>query len=192
MQTVLKAWLPFVALATILAGTIFVVAWQSLRQSANDPQIQLAGDWADSINSGNEPSRVNLGAFIDPARSLAPFGIIYDRDGRIIASSASSPSTMLQPDGVFSALEASPNKEVRFTWQPASGERYATIIKKVAFQNQPYYVLAARNLREVDQRVERAFWFSLLGWGMAVVAVVVMQHTHLVARAVRRLGRKQQ
>jgi hypothetical protein len=187
MRAALKTWLPFAVLATVLAGMVYVAAHQVLRQSANDPQIQLAEDWADTIVSGNDPSRLNLGAYIDPAHSLAPFGIVYGKDGNILASSVAAPSTMKQPDGVFDSLEAHADKEVRFTWQPASGERYATVIKKATFQDKIYYVLAARNLREVEARAGQLTLLTALGWVTALVAVAVAQHVHLVAHAVRRL-----
>lgn len=184
-----KAWLPFVALATILAGTVYVVSQQVLRQSANDPQIQMAEDWADTITTGTDPARLNLGTFIDPNRSLAPFGIVYDQDGNIIASSVSAPSGMKQPGGVFDSTDAAPNTEVRYTWQPSTGERFATVIKKAVYQDKVYYVLAGRNLREVEARESRLVPLVSFGWLLAIAAVAVAQHVHLIAHVARRVRR---
>ena len=186
MRSALKAWLPLATLATLIMGTVFFTAHHVLRQTANDPQIQLAEDWADQINGGTDANRLNLGPFIDPARSLAPFGIVYDQSGNILASSVSAPSTMKQPDGVFDTVDASAQKEARYTWRPANGERYATVLKRVSFQDKTYYVLAGRNLREVDSRIDRMEWILLTGWVLTLLGIAVGQHVHLVGRLVRR------
>src|SRR5690349_7263679 len=104
LRAAIKAWVPFAITATFVIGVGGVVAHQVMRQSANDPQIQLAEDWAEQLMGGTDPSRLQLGAFIDPAHTLAPFGIVYDQDGNIVASSVSAPSTMKQPVGVFDAV----------------------------------------------------------------------------------------
>jgi len=49
MKAALKAWVPLAVVATVMAGMVYGVAQQVLRQSANDPQIQLAGDVADAL-----------------------------------------------------------------------------------------------------------------------------------------------
>jgi len=186
MRTALKAWLPFAVVATFVAGTMFLVAHQILRQSANDPQIQLAEDWVDQIVGGTAPNRLNLGPFIDPARSLQPFGIIYDQDGLIIASSVSAPSTMAQPNGVFDTVDAAPNKTARYTWQPASGERYAAVLTRTTFEEKSYYILAGRNLRAQEERIARVGWIITWAWVTTLVAIVVTQNMHLVGHLVRR------
>jgi hypothetical protein len=186
MRTALKAWLPLATLATLIAGMVGIVAHQVLRQSANDPQIQLAEDWADQIVSGTDVTRLSLGAFIDPARSLASFGIVYNQDGNIVASSVSAPSTMAQPSGVFDAVDAAANKEARYTWQPASGERYAAVLKRATFDGTSYYILAGRNLRAVDQRIHQTMWIVGSSWAATVVGVLVAQNMHLVGRIARR------
>lgn len=190
MKAALKAWLPLAVLATFACGIAYGVGQQVLRQSANDPQIQLAEDWAGQIESSTNPQQLNLGSFIDPAHSLAPFGIIYDQDGNIIGSSVSAPSTMKQPDGVFDKVDAATNNEVRFTWQPNSGQRYAVVIKRANLQAKSYYVLAGRNLREVEQREDKLMWMVGAGWVFTLVAVVVIQHVHLVGRLLAAKTRK--
>jgi hypothetical protein len=185
MKAALKAWVPIAVVATFLAGTVYAVGHQILRQSANDPQIQQAEDWAGMIEGGTDVNRLSLGPFIDPARSLAPFGIVYNQDGNIVASSVSAPSTMKQPDGVFDRVDAAANHEVRFTWQPASGDRYAAVIKRASFQNASYYVLAGRNLKLIEQRQNHIMWITAAGWLASVVMLLVMQNLHLVGHLAR-------
>jgi hypothetical protein len=182
MKSALKAWVPIAVVVTFLAGTLYAVSHQILRQSANDPQIQQAEDWAGMIESGTDANRLSLGTFIDPAHSLAPFGIVYNQDGNIVASSVSAPSTMKQPNGVFDRVDDAKDHEVRFTWQPSSGDRYAVVIKRASFQNESYYVLSGRNLRLVEQRQDRVMWIVVVGWLASVVVLLVMQNLHLVGR----------
>ena len=182
MKAALKAWVPLAVVITFMAGTVYAVGQQILRQSANDPQIQQAEDWAGMIEGGTDANRLNLGAFIDPSRSLAPFGIVYNQDGNIVASSVAAPSTMKQPNGVFDRVDDAKDHEVRFTWQPASGERYAVVIKRASFQNESYYVLAGRNLKLVEQRENRIMWIVVAGWLASIVMLLVMQNLHLVGR----------
>jgi len=190
MKTAFKTWLPFATLAAFVIGTGYFITQQVLRQSANDPQIQQAEDWAGQIVSGTDPIRLSLGPFIDPSLSLASFGIVYDQDGNIVASSVSAPSTMKQPGGVFDTVDSAPKNETHYTWQPASGERYAAVMKRAVFQNKSYYVLAGRNLKVVEDRISKIGQLSLIGWAVTVVAVAVAQHIHLVGHAVQRLRKR--
>lgn len=190
MKAAFKAWLPLAVLATFMAGTVCMVAHQVLRQSANDPQIQLAEDWVDQIVGGTDPNRLNLGPFIDPARSLAPFGIVYNQDGNIIASSVSAPSTMTQPHGVFDTVDAASTKDARYTWQPATGERYAVVLKRASLQDKSYYVLAGRNLEQVEARMWRLVWQVIAAWVVTLGAIAITQNLHLVGRAVRRTTKR--
>lgn len=190
IKTALKAWLPFAVLASFVIGTGYAVVQYAVRQSANDPQMQLAEDWAGQIASGTELGHLNLGAFIDPALSLAPFGIVYDQDGNIVASSVSAPSAMKQPDGVFDTVDAAPKNEAHYTWQPASGERYATVMKRAVYQDKSYYVLSGRNLKVVEERIGAIAQISLFGWLLTLLAGAVAQHAHLVGHVLRRRDRQ--
>jgi hypothetical protein len=190
MTSTYKALFTLAVLLTITLGAVYGIGQQILRQSANDPQIQLAEDWADQIVSGTSPISINMGAFIDPNHSLAPFGIAYDQDGNIANSSVTAPTTMLQPGGVLSAVDAAPGHELRFTWQPVSGTRFATVIKRAVFGDKTYYVLAARNLREVDRRVDNLAFVTFSTWVAGILLVFVSMHTHVAGRALRRLRKR--
>ena len=190
MKAAFRAWLPLAVLATCLTGLIYIASQQVVRQAANDPQIQLAGDWAEQIVSGTDPNRLSLGPFIDPARSLASFGIIYDQDGQIIASTVSAPSTMAQPKGVFDTVDAATDKQTVYTWQAANGERYGAVLKRASLQDKSYYVLAGRNIKEAEARMEQLFRQITAGWGVTLAAIAVAQNIHLVGHVVRRTTRR--
>ncbi|HSW80861.1 MAG TPA: hypothetical protein VLG40_00555 [Candidatus Saccharimonas sp.] len=187
----LKLFFTLAVLLTVAMGTIYGVAQQGLRQSANDPQIQLAEDWADQLNSGAMPTSIAMGSFIDPNHSLAPFGIIYSQDGNVASSSVTAPTTMLQPDGVLGAVDRAINNEISFTWQPASGKRFAAVIKRItAGDGKQYYVLAGRNLREVEKRENNLMWLTGAAWLAGLVLVFLSMHIHLVPRAAQHVRRR--
>jgi hypothetical protein len=144
----LKQWLTAAILVLGLVGFVFVAVQQNYRTSANDPQIQLAHDAADSLSSGTTTAVLlqNMQP-IDIARSLAPFEIIYDHSGHELTSTGKlHGATPVLPAGVQDYTKT--HGEDRFTWQPQAGVREAAVL---VHQGQ-YYVLAARSLREVEQR----------------------------------------
>src|SRR2546428_2135948 len=111
---VVKAWLPLAFAISMMTGLVYVTGQQILRQGANDPQIQLAQDWAMQINDGTLPKQLYMGAMIDPTESLSPFGIVYNSQGKIVASSVKNPEAMA--GGVLISVAKSTNTEDRFSW----------------------------------------------------------------------------
>jgi len=156
MALILKQWLPIAATATVLCFLVYLAVQQALRESANDPQIQMAEDAAARFGSG---AALLQGLFeptesIDIAKSLAPFIIIYDDDGKAVASTGGlhgqPPSP---PPGVFDYVRQ--NGEERVTWQPEPGVRIASVVVR-ATGTRAGFVLAGRSLREVEKREARA------------------------------------
>ncbi len=189
IRNALKTWAPLAVLATFIIGTMYTVIHQILWETSYDTQIQLAEDWAnDIVKSGVQTNKLDLGNFIDPSQSYQPFGIVYDQDGNIIASSVSAPTNMLQPSGVFDAVDAAANTETKYVWQPTSGVRYATVIKRATLSDKSasYYVLSGRNLGLVEQHQAQLLWLSFLGWVITLVGTLVALNVHLVGRHVVR------
>jgi uncharacterized protein YacL len=60
--------------------------------------------------------------------------------------------------------------ENRITWQPREGVRIAAVI--VSYQNG--FVLAGRNLREVEIRETQVTQFAGLAWILAIIASLVV------------------
>ncbi len=160
------SWLAGLAILTIIFGTIYVVAQQSLRQGANDPQVQLAQDVANQLNEGTFPFPVSNG-HVDIAVSLAPFIVVYDKTGKPIQGTGYLEGQLPTiPKGVLD--HANSNYGNRVTWQPQPGVRIATVT--VAAKD--YYVMSGRNLREVEKREDQALQLSVLGWLASLVVVV--------------------
>ncbi len=130
--------------------------------SANDPQIQMAEDVANQLNSGMEPASLIPAAQVEISNSLAPFLMVFDDSGKVVASSARlHGETPTYPTGVLEY--ARQNGQDRVTWQPEAGVRMATVV--VPATNG--FVMAGRSLREVEIRENQAQTLS----GLAMLAI---------------------
>ncbi len=69
---------------TGVCATIYWAVQQNYRQTANDPQIQMAEDASNSLSSSGKVGDFNTEIKIDISKSLAPFVIIYDVKGNPI------------------------------------------------------------------------------------------------------------
>lgn len=159
-----------VIIVTILAGLIYLTVQQSLRQSANDPQIQIAEDISAQLNTGAPPSELNSQNKTDIAKSLNPYLIVYDSQGKVIASTAQlDGNTPIIP---LSVLENAKIKgENRVTWQPRAGVRSAIVA--VPFNGQESgYVVVGRSLREVEKRVKFTLQAVGIFW-LAIMAAIL-------------------
>ena len=154
-------WFILVVAITGLAGLSYALAQQILRQSANDPQIQLAEDGARALATGAEPqSIVPADPQVDIATSLAPFVIVYDDSSKPIASSGQlDGSTPTPPTGVFDYVRA--HGQERVTWQPRSDVRVASVMVRFTGQKSGF-ILASRSLRETENRVSTLIPLVLL------------------------------
>jgi hypothetical protein len=162
-------------LATGLALALYAIPQQVLRQGANDPQIQLADDLSVRLEHGIPPAEAVPTGSVDMARSLSSFVIAYDDQGRPLASQAQlNGQTPAPPIGVFDYVRQ--HGEERFSWQPvlgnAHGVRIAAVVQRVGGAY-PGFVLAGRNMREVEAREEQVKQMAGLTWiGMMGVILV--------------------
>ncbi len=165
---IFRAWLPFAVVVTAFCALAYVTAQQVLRQGANDPQIRMAEDTAAALNRGTSTDIVVPGEKVEFSTSLAPFLVVYDSAGKPVAGSGVLDGKL--PDYPLGALEASKQTgENRVTWQPAPGVRVASIVL-------PYmrgYVMAGRNMREVEAREGQAEALAAIAWVVTMVTVLV-------------------
>mgnify|MGYP003387359885 CR=1 FL=1 len=183
IKRTLVVWVPLAILASMVAFTGYTLVQQSQRSAASDPQIQMVEDAAAALNAGADPAKV-VGASIDAAASLAPFVIVYNENHIPVASGAVlSGKAPVPPAGVFDYVSGhsrdgkvwslreqgdTPGEE-RFSWEPQSGVRFATVV--VGYKNG--FVLAARNLREVERRERYTFEVSVFAYllGLALTFI---------------------
>jgi hypothetical protein len=158
--------------STLLCGLVYLAVQQSLRWGANDPQIQMAEDAAAVLTGGQQPESVLPANHVELSTSLAPFMVIYDNTGQPLASTGYlNDSFPLLPVGVFEYT--SQNDEDRITWQPAPGVRMAAVVVKYN-STEPGFVLAARSLREVEQREDQVEKISGFVWVVTLVASLII------------------
>jgi len=165
----MKRLLPFIAifLALIISfGTIYAAVQQAQRNDANYPQIQLAEDMAAELNAGADGLGLLDNPKVDLAHSLAPFTIIYDKNGRPIVGSGYLDHKL--PKAPLAVLKAAQNKDYNaVTWQPKKDVRIAAVT--VAAKN--YYVLSGRSLKEVEKNENTTLEITLLG-GLLTMLVI--------------------
>jgi len=164
-----RLWLPFAVVVTAFCALVYVAVQQSLRQGANDPQIQMAEDAAAALDRGATVKSAVPLAQAEFSTSLAPFLIVYDLSGRPLASSGLLNGSL--PDYPVGALQAArQNGENRVTWQPNPGVRIASVV--VPYQDG--YVVAGRSLREVEKREAQTERFAGGTWLLALVSLYVV------------------
>ena len=165
---IVRVWLPIAAVTVGLCGLVYLTVQQSLRQGLNDPQIQMAEDTAAALGQGQAAMNLLPSTQVDVTSSLAPFLIVYDDAGKVLVSSGvlhgQTPSV---PTGVLEYTRT--NGEDRVTWQPEAGVRIAAVV--VHYDGtQSGFVLAGRNMREVEKREAQTEQLSFLAMA-AILAV---------------------
>jgi hypothetical protein len=154
-------------------GMTYIGIQQNIRQSANDPQIQMAEDAAIALGKGVDPTTL-VGARSGNNDTLAPFMIVADNNYKVLATSWIPDD--LPPVGSLTYAKEHGHNYV--TWSPAhSSLRMAAVI--LPFNGEKTgYVIAARNLRAVEERKTELTQLFAMGW--AVMAVLVIAATFLV------------
>ncbi len=185
LKTIIKYWLLIAVIITGCSGLIYAVVQQDLRQSADDPQIQMAEDAAAKLAGGQQAQSIVPTEKVDIAKTLAPYIIVFDATGKPIASSAQlNGQTPTIPPGVFDYVRQ--HGEDRITWQPQPGVRSAVVVTQFQGQNSGF-VLAGRSLREVEIREDDILHIVEVGWlGMLLVSllatVIIFRFTEEIRR----------
>ena len=175
---IIKGWLPLAIATAGLCGLAYLAVQQSMRIGANDPQIQMAEDAASALNGGANPDSIVPAGKVELATSLAPYIMVFDNSGNVLAASATLHGALpVYPAGVLDYTRS--HAEDRVTWQPEAGVRMATVVVRY----DQGFVLAGRSLREVEIRIDNIGKIS----GLALLAIwaatlVVITLAELVGR----------
>ena len=162
MISVLKSQFPIALLITLVLGISYIGSQQILRQSANDPQIELSEEVANKLLAGTQAGQIIGGVPVDMAKSLSVFAMVFDKDNKIVVSNGQlNLKNPTVPAGVFAS--AAKNGQSRFTWQPQKDVRLAAVVTHFSGQYSGY-VLVAKSLREVEKRESSLGWEYLVGW----------------------------
>jgi hypothetical protein len=145
-----KSILVSAVLALGLVAFGYGAVQHDMRMSANDPQIQISEDGANKLAAGAGPESLTSGLDqVDVAKSLSPMVAVYAANQSLLATNGTIDGRTPQlPNGLLAYVRA--HGQDRFTWQPTPSVRLAAVVTRDTKTGG--YVLAARNLREVERR----------------------------------------
>lgn len=173
-NSTIKIWIPLAVAITLLCGLIYVSMQQVLRQSANDPQIQIAEDVSGALSTGVPPAAIANPNGTDLKKSIATFIIIYNSSKSAVLSSATlDGKTPGLPKGVFDEMNKKGQRT--FTWEPKKGTRVAAVVQKYSGKASGY-VLVARSLREVEKRELMLKQGVGIAWVITLIATFISIH----------------
>jgi hypothetical protein len=172
LRQIIRHYLPLALVITALCALAYLLSQQMLRLGANEPQIQMAQDAAARLTAGEAPDSVVPAGTLDVGRSLAPFTIAYDEQGNVLAATGllrGQPPAL--PPGVLDYVRH--KGEDRISWQPEPGVRYAAVVERVSGAH-PGFVLAARSLRETEDRIDVMGQLALAAWLATMLGTLVL------------------
>jgi hypothetical protein len=152
-----------IVVATILFGTIYVVALQLDRLSANDAPLRLASQVAAELREG-QTKTLTAQPHVDLERSLAPFVIVESTQGNAIGGSGFLKDSLVSlPTSVLADAAKSGRNDV--TWQPHAGLQFATVTLRVNSQ----FVSAGQSLAPENARAGSTALLVGAGWLIALL-----------------------
>lgn len=164
-------WLPLAGLTSALCGLVYFTVQQMYRQTANDPQVQMAHEIAQELNAGMPVAAVVPYRPVDIGDSLAPYVMILDDGGRVLASSGRlHDQPRVVPVGVLDHVRA--QGEERVTWQPERGVRVALVV--VRRPGSSGFVLAGRSLEESEMRTSEFGQLVAVAWAATLAGLLIL------------------
>jgi hypothetical protein len=121
------------------------------------------------LNHGATVDSIVAGSKVEMSHSLAPFIGVYDSNGNAIAGNGLLNGQL--PDYPNGALDsATQSGENRVTWQPDANVRIASVV--VPYNNG--FVVAGRNIREVEQCESQIELLAGITWILVLAAVLIV------------------
>jgi hypothetical protein len=172
VRATLKTWLPLAAVIICLCGLLYLCIQQTLRLGANQPQVQMAEDAARALAAGAQPESLIPTGQVEISESLAPYMILYDKDGKVSASNALLHGQVPElPAGVLAYTTN--KKDDRFSYQPEPAARGAVVV--VSAQGGPGgFALVGRSLREVEKQIDLLGLQVFLGCAATLAGTLVL------------------
>lgn len=167
-------YLPLVWVITLLLGFGLAALQQTIRLSANQPQLQMATDLTAALSVGEDPAPLIPPRSIDIALSLSPFVIIYNESGQpLLTSVVGFDKLPAMPKGVFDYARS--HTDNRITWQPRQDIRVAAVIQHYKTNDgKSGFVLIGRNLREVEHLEAYILKLAALTWAVTIIGMFVL------------------
>ncbi|MFI5205430.1 MAG: hypothetical protein ACHQVK_00670 [Candidatus Paceibacterales bacterium] len=165
----IKFFIPLAVLITGLSGLVYWVVQQDIRIGSYEPQIQMSEDAAARISAGEDPVKVVPTDSVEITKSVAPYVIVFDENGKVLATDARlNGKAPTVPQGVLDYAKV--HNQDRVSWQPMSGVRSAIIVTKFSNSKISGTVVSGRSLREPEKRVEMLGLQVLLAWSATIFA----------------------
>ena len=150
------------AIVTILSALVYVAVQQAYRSTANDPQLQIAGDIGSRLKSGGTIKKWFDDDTIEISQSLSVFNTLYnDRKEPVLSSGMLNGKMPSLPQGVFDF--AKKYGQNVFTWQPERGVRMAVVLQAVQAPSYSF-VAVGRSLYEIEKREQNHLFMTLVSW----------------------------
>jgi hypothetical protein len=183
---IIRSWLPLATGITLVFFAIYGAVQQNYRSSADDPQVQIARDTANSLAQQANPLNLIPPTPVDIADSLATFTMLYDVQDHLLGTNALLDDQAPEvPNGVIDT--ARENGENRVSWQPKPGVRSA-IVAVASPGPDGGVVIVGRSLREVEKREQNLGVSLMVGWAVTLLATLGV--TALIALFPLRLRRE--
>jgi hypothetical protein len=173
------AWLPLGVGITGVCLLVSLAVQQDLRQSFNDPQVQIAEDTVYALQQGSTTASV-LKNFprVDIAKSLSPWVGVYDASYHPLGSSGKLDGVQpALPKGVYDAAASNSGKDTqiegqnRVTWQPESGVRVATVVQHYGGG----FVVSGRNMSELEIKENNLNLLIFFAWVAIMLTTFFVQ-----------------
>lgn len=162
---------------TLVMAFGFLVGQQVLRMSSDDPQISGIEGVYEALTAGQDPSAFSSLPPVDPTKSLLPFVVVFDSEGKLVGGTLLLEGQNLEIQK--SVLESSKKtNSKKITWQPKKGVRLASVIKPYAFEEKQGYILVGKSLRENDYRTINLL--KVFGFFWIVSLIIIFLSIHLL------------
>lgn len=164
-------WLRVVGVATIVLLGAYTLVQQSTRLSANDLPLQTAQIAKGELQAGwstNDVLKSVSPISTDLKTDNTVFAIVTDSNQKMLVSSAVLDGQVtLPPAGTFDVAK---NKGVdKFTWQPETSVRLATVILPYQAKNTSGFVVTGQSLKPYEDRINTYGWITLAAWVGVVI-----------------------
>ena len=160
-----------------MSGLIYATVQQDIRMGANDPQIEIAQNFAITLAANQSFKTMFPRNTVELSSSLSPYIIIFNDQGVITTTSGVLHGNMpVLPKGAFA--DAKRRGELRFTWQPEEEVREAVVLEHYSGSSSGF-VLAGRSMFETEKREEHILLLVFMGWitclGMTFISSLLYQ-----------------
>jgi hypothetical protein len=171
MRNIFKIVIVFI-FVTLFSVMVYGVTQQTLRMNANAVPAALAMDAIFKLENGVAPKSVILPPTVELSKSISPFVMIFDSNGKVLVSSALlNGKVPTIPSGIFDFVNA--KGEDRVTWQPEAGVLEALVVDRYSVGSVSGYVAAGTSLKESEATIDKIGKDIFIGWVIINVFSVI-------------------